>query len=75
MPALLEPGEFVHTLGDAHLYNNHIDQAKIQLDSIPMKLPTIQINREITNIDEFTFDDFKVIDYEHHPHIKAPISI
>ena len=40
-----------------------------------MKLPTIQINREITNIDEFTFDDFKVIDYEHHPHIKAPISI
>ena len=71
----LEPGEFVHTLGDAHLYNNHIDQAKIQLDRIPMKLPTIQINREITNIDEFTFDDFKVIDYEHHPHIKAPISI
>ena len=71
----LEPGEFVHTLGDAHLYNNHIDQAKMQLDRTPMKLPTIQINKEITNIDEFTFDDFTVTDYEHHPHIKAPISI
>ena len=46
-----------------------------KLDRTPMKLPTIQINKEITNIDEFTFDDFTVIDYEHHPHIKAPISI
>jgi len=71
----LEPGEFVHTLGDAHLYKNHIEQTKTQLSRTPLKLPTIEINKAVKNIDEFTFDDFKVIDYEHHPHIKAPISV
>ena len=71
----LEPGEFIHTLGDAHLYKNHIEQTKTQLSRTPLKLPTIEINKDVKNIDEFTFDDFKVIDYEHHPHIKAPISV
>jgi len=71
----LEPGEFVHTLGDAHLYNNHIDQAKTQLSRKPMKLPQIIINKDVKNIDEFVFEDFNVLNYEHHPHIKAPISV
>ena len=71
----LEPGEFVHTLGDAHLYNNHIEQAKTQLSRKPMKLPQIIINKNVKNIDEFVFEDFNVLNYEHHPHIKAPISV
>tara|TARA_Y100001980_G_C14556862_1_gene351614 strand:- start:13712 stop:14506 length:795 start_codon:yes stop_codon:yes gene_type:complete len=71
----LKPGEFVHTLGDAHLYKNHLEQAKIQLSRTPMKLPTISINKDVKNIDEFKFEDFIINDYEHHPHIKAPISI
>ena len=54
---------------------NHIEQTKTQLSRKPMKLPTIEINKGVKNIDEFTFEDFTVLDYEHHPHIKAPISV
>ena len=71
----LEPGVFVHTLGDAHLYNNHLDQARLQVSREPLKLPTLKLNPDIKDIDGFTFEDIEVIGYEHHPHIKAPISV
>ena len=71
----LEPGVFVHTLGDAHLYNNHLDQARLQITREPLPLPTLKLNPRITDIDEFTYEDIEVIGYEHHPHIKAPISV
>lgn len=71
----LEPGDFVHTLGDAHLYNNHLEQVDEQLSRTPYALPTIKLNPEIRDIFEFTFDDFELLDYQAHPHIKAPISI
>ena len=71
----LRPGAFVHTIGDAHLYNNHLEQARLQITREPMELPTLELNESITDIDEFTFDDIKVLNYHHHPHISAPISI
>ena len=71
----LEPGVFVHTLGDAHLYNNHLDQARLQVSREPLKLPTLKLNPDIKDIDGFTYEDIEVIGYEHHPHIKAPISV
>jgi thymidylate synthase len=71
----LEPGTFVHTLGDAHLYNNHLEQAALQITREPMELPQLKLNETITSIDEFTYEDIEIIDYHHHPHIKAPISI
>ena len=71
----LEAGDFVHTLGDAHLYNNHLDQARLQVSREPMPLPTLKLNPEIEDIDEFTYADVEVVDYSHHPHIKAPISV
>lgn len=71
----LEPGEFVHTFGDVHLYNNHIDQARIQLTREPYPLPTIRINPAVTNIFDFRYEDFELVDYVFHPHIKAPISV
>ena len=71
----LEPGVFVHTIGDAHLYLNHLEQAKEQVSREPLKLPSLHLNPNIKDIDEFTFDDIEVIDYEHHQHIAAPISI
>ena len=71
----LKPGVFVHTLGDAHLYNNHLDQARLQITREPLPLPTLKLNPSITDIDEFTYEDIEVIGYEHHPHIKAPISV
>jgi len=71
----LEAGVFVHTLGDAHLYNNHLDQARLQVSREPLPLPTLQLNPEKTDIDDFTYGDIEVLGYEHHPHIKAPISI
>ena len=71
----LEPGVFVHTLGDAHLYNNHLDQARLQITRAPLPLPTLKLNRDIKEIDGFTYDDIEVVGYEHHPHIKAPISV
>jgi len=71
----LEAGTFVHTLGDAHLYNNHLEQAELQISRTPLPLPTLELNPAITDIDGFTYDDIKVVGYEHHPHIKAPISV
>lgn len=71
----LQPGDFVHTFGDVHLYNNHIEQAELQLTRNPKKLPQIKINPDIKNIFDFTFDDFELIDYDPHPHIKASVSI
>lgn len=71
----LEPGDFVHTLGDAHLYSNHLEQVDEQLSRTPYSLPTIKLNPQIRDIFDFTFDDFELFDYQAHPHIKAPISI
>lgn len=71
----LEPGDFVHTFGDAHLYSNHMEQVKEQLSREPMSLPTMKINPAVTDIFEFTYDDFEVVGYESHPHIKAPVAI
>ena len=71
----LQLGEFVHTLGDAHLYRNHLEQAKRQLAREPYPLPTMRLNPKKRNIFEFTFDDFELIDYECHPGIRAPIAV
>lgn len=71
----LELGEFIHSFGDVHLYNNHIDQAKTQLQRMPRALPTMKINPEVKNIEDFVFEDFEVVDYDPHPHIKAAVSI
>jgi thymidylate synthase len=71
----LEAGTFVHTLGDAHLYNNHLEQSALQITREPMPLPQLKLNETITSIDEFTYEDIEIVDYNHHPHIKAPISI
>lgn len=71
----LEPGDFVHTLGDAHLYSNHAEQVDLQLSREPLSLPTMKINPDVKNIFDFTFEDFELVDYEHHEHIKAPIAV
>ena len=71
----LEPGEFVHTLGDAHLYLNHLDQARLQLGRTPRDLPTLRINPDRKHIDDFTVDDFELIGYAPDPGIKAAISV
>ena len=71
----LEAGEFVHTMGDAHLYSNHIDQAKLQLTRDPHPLPFMKINPDVKSIFDFTFDDFELVDYVAHPHIKAEVSV
>ncbi|RRQ24261.1 thymidylate synthase [Guyparkeria sp. SCN-R1] len=71
----LEPGEFVHTLGDAHLYHNHLDQAREQLTREPRDQPIMRINPDRRTIDEFVFDDFELTDYDPHPHIKAKVAV
>lgn len=71
----LKPGDFVHTLGDAHLYSNHLDQAKLQLSRRAYPLPTMKLNPEVKNIFEFTFDDFVLENYECHAHIKAEVAV
>ena len=70
----LEPGEFVHILGDAHIYSNHFDQVKLQLSREPKSLPTIKLNSSIKNIDDFQFEDIVLKDYDPHPAIKAEIA-
>jgi len=71
----LKPGDFVHTFGDVHLYNNHIEQAELQLSRKPKLLPTMNLNPKIRDIFEFKFDDFKLLNYNPHPHIKAKVSV
>ena len=71
----LQAGDFVHTLGDAHLYLNHLEQTDQQLSREPLPLPTMNINPEIKDIFAFTFDDFHLENYEFHPHIKAPVAV
>ncbi len=71
----LREGDFVHTLGDAHIYLNHIEQAKLQKEREPYALPHMNINPDVKNIDEFTFEDFELINYISHPHIKGEISV
>lgn len=71
----LKPGTFVHTLGDAHLYCNHLEQTSLQLTRTPHPLPTMQLNPEVRNLEDFKFEDFKLLDYTPHPHIAAPIAV
>ncbi|MEZ5148002.1 MAG: thymidylate synthase [Bacteroidales bacterium] len=71
----LEPGEFVHTLGDAHIYLNHVDQCKLQLSRDPYQLPQMKINPEVKDIFGFKFEDFELLGYQSHPHIKGEISV
>jgi thymidylate synthase len=71
----LEPGDFVHTFGDVHLYANHIEQAREQLSRRPRPLPTMRLNPEVTSILDFGYDDFTLESYDPHPHIKAPIAV
>ena len=71
----LEPGEFVHTLGDAHLYLNHLDQARLQLAREPRPLPTLRLNPEVRNLPDFQFEDLVLEDYQPHPHIPAKVAV
>lgn len=71
----LKPGDFVHTLGDAHLYSNHLDQARLQLTRDFRPLPQMKINPEITNLFDFKYEDFELVNYDPHPHIKAAVAV
>jgi thymidylate synthase len=71
----LEPGEFIHTLGDAHLYRNHLEQAQLQLSREPRPLPRMDLNRSVQTLEQFRFEDFRLIGYEPHPHIPAPVAV
>lgn len=71
----LEPGDFIHTFGDAHIYSNHFEQMKLQLTREPRKLPTIKINNEVKNIFDFKFEDFILENYDPHPHIKGKVAV
>ncbi len=71
----LEPGEFIHTLGDAHLYMNHLEQARTQLNREPHALPELRLNPDVRELDQFLYEDIEVVGYEPHPHIKAPVAV
>lgn len=71
----LEPGEFVHTFGDAHLYSNHLEQAELQLSRDVRPLPEMELNTTVTSIFDFSYEDFNLVNYEPHPSIKAPIAV
>ena len=71
----LKPGDFVHTLGDAHLYSNHLDQAREQLSRVPRHPPTMKLNPAVMDLFAFKFEDFTLENYQPHPGIKAPIAV
>ncbi len=71
----LEPGDFVHTLGDAHLYENHLEQAQAQLNREPRPLPTLQLNPDVQSLFDFKYEDFQLKNYDPHPHISAPVAV
>ena len=71
----LTPGEFVHTLGNAHIYSNHFEQVKLQLSRQPYPLPQMKINPEVKNIDDFKFEDFELVNYQCHPTIKGDVAV
>lgn len=71
----LQPGEFIHTFGDAHIYNNHFEQLELQLSREPKKLPKMVLNPEVKNIFDFKFEDFTLVDYDPHPHIKGVVAV
>jgi thymidylate synthase len=71
----LEPGDFVHTFGDAHLYLNHLEQVDLQLSREPLPLPVMKLNPDISSVFDFRYEDFELQDYESHPHIKAPVAV
>lgn len=71
----LEPGDFVHTLGDAHIYLNHLEQAQLQLSREPYPLPAIVLNPEVKSLFDFHYEDFSLENYQHHPHIKAQVAV
>ncbi len=71
----LKLGDFIHTFGDAHIYLNHIDQVKLQLDRKFFSLPKMEINKEVKDLFAFKYDDFKLLDYNAHPHIKGEVSV
>ena len=71
----LEPGEFVHTLGDAHLYRDHLEQARLQLTRPPRRLPRMLLNPEVTDLLAFRYEDFVLEGYDPHPHIRAKVAV
>lgn len=71
----LKPGDFVHTFGDVHIYLNHIEQVKLQLSRETLPLPTMKINQDVKSIFDFTFDDFELVGYQSHPHIKGEVAV
>ena len=71
----LKPGELVHTFGDVHIYYNHIEQARLQLSREPFLFPRLEIAGGHTDLDSFAYGDFKLIDYQHHPAISAPVAV
>ena len=70
-----EPGDFIHTFGDAHIYNNHLEQVQLQLSRDIRPLPTMHLNPEVTDILDFTFEDFTLLNYDPHPHIKGAVAV
>jgi thymidylate synthase len=71
----LEAGDFVHTFGDVHLYANHVEQARLQLSRAPYPLPSMRLNPRVTSLFEFRYEDFELLGYQAHPHIKAPVAV